>query len=69
MSDDRPTKADYAGLDDSALIARRREVREQLDREPLDMADLMRTHHLLTTEVIRRTLALRRQAGLGKGTT
>jgi hypothetical protein len=62
MRDDEPAKADYARLDDSALIARRREIRERLDREPPDMADLLQVHHLLTTEVIRRTIALRRQA-------
>ena len=54
-------RADYTRLDDSALIRMRREVREQLEREPPNMADLMRTHHFLTTEVIRRTIALRRQ--------
>jgi hypothetical protein len=52
-----PTGADYTQLDDSALIAARREVREQLDREPPNMADLVRTHYLLTTEVVRRTVA------------
>ncbi len=54
--------ADYTQLDDSALIAVRREVREQLEREPANMADLVRTHYLLTTEVVRRTVALRRQS-------
>jgi hypothetical protein len=63
MSDDGPAQADYTQLDDSALIARRREVREQLEREPPNMAALVLTHHLLSTEVIRRTAALRRQAG------
>jgi hypothetical protein len=59
--DYEPASADYAQLDDSALIAVRREVREQLEREPANMADLVRTHYLLTTEVVRRTVALRRQ--------
>ncbi len=63
MSDAGPADSDYARLDDSALIAVRREVREQLEREPANMADLVRTHHLLTTEVVRRTVALRRQSG------
>jgi len=62
MRDDQPVSADYTQLDDSALIAIRGEVRERLEREPPNMADLMRTHHLLTTEVVRRTVALRRQA-------
>jgi hypothetical protein len=52
--------ADYTALDDSTLIARRREIRERLEREPPDMADLVRAHYLLTTEVLRRTFALRR---------
>jgi hypothetical protein len=75
MSDDGPARADdagqagLAGLDDSALIARRREIRDRLEREPPDMADLIRAHHLLSTEVIRRTAALRRQAAPGKGTS
>jgi hypothetical protein len=70
MSDDEPAGADYTSadysqahytrLDDSALIAARRQVREQLEREPANMADLVRTHYLLTTEVLRRTAALRR---------
>jgi hypothetical protein len=63
MSDDHPASADYTQMDDSKLIAMRREVREQLEREPANMADLMQTHHLLTTEVVRRTVALRKQAG------
>jgi len=54
--------ADYTQLDDSALIAVRRQVREQLEREPANMADLVRTHYLLTTEVVRRTAALRGQS-------
>jgi hypothetical protein len=66
MGDDQPATAnravlDYTGLDDSTLIARRREVREQLEEEPPNMADLVRAHHLMTTEVLRRTIALRRQ--------
>lgn len=67
MSDDEaasakaPAMADYTALDDSALIARRREVREQLEHEPPNMADLVRAHHLLTTEVLRRTFSLRKQ--------
>jgi hypothetical protein len=60
---DEPAGADYTQLDDSALIAVRREVREELEREPANMADLVRTHHLLTTEVVRRTVTLRRQPG------
>ena len=60
--DDEPAGADYTRLDDSALIAMRREVREQLEREPANMADLVRAHYLLTTEVLRRTVTLRRQA-------
>ena len=62
MSDDRLAGTDYTRLDDTALIAMRRRIRAQLEREPPNMADLVRTHHLLTTEVIRRTIALRRQA-------
>jgi hypothetical protein len=75
MSDDEPTSAghaassnppdraapDYTRLDDFALLAWRREVREQLEREPSNMADLVRAHHLLTSEVLRRTFALRRR--------
>jgi hypothetical protein len=61
MRDDQPASADYTQLDDSALIAIRGEVREWLEREPPNMADLMRTHHLLTKEVVRRTVALRSQ--------
>lgn len=57
--------ADYADLDDSALIAVRRKVREQLEREPANMADLVRTHYLLTMEVVRRTVVLRRQPSKG----
>ena len=60
--DDEPAGADYTRLDDSALITMRREVREQLEREPANMADLVRAHYLLTTEVLRRTVTLRRQA-------
>jgi hypothetical protein len=63
--DDELVKADYTELDDSALIAVRREVREQLEREPANMADLVRTHYLLTAEVVRRTTALRRQPSQG----
>jgi hypothetical protein len=62
MNDDGPAEADYTQLDDSALIIMRREIRERLEREPPDMADLVRAHHLLTMEVLRRTLVLRRQA-------
>jgi hypothetical protein len=62
MTDDEPAQADYTQLDDSALVAMRREIRERLEREPADMADLVLVHHLLTTEVLRRTVALRRQA-------
>jgi hypothetical protein len=61
MSDNKTASTDYTQLDDSALIAVRRQVREQLEREPADMADLMRTHYLLTTEVVRRMVTLRRQ--------
>jgi hypothetical protein len=61
MSDNETASTDYTQLNDSALIAVRRQVREQLEREPADMADVMRTHYLLTTEVVRRTIALRRQ--------
>jgi hypothetical protein len=61
MSDNETARTDYTQLDDSALIAVRRQVREQLEREPADMADVMRAHYLLTTEVVRRTIALRRQ--------
>jgi hypothetical protein len=60
--DNGPAGADYTQLDDSALIAVRRKVREELEREPANMADLVRTHHLLTTEVVRRTVALRRRS-------
>jgi hypothetical protein len=63
MSDDGSADVDYTQLDDSTLIAVRKEVRDKLEREPTNMADLMRTHHLLTTEVVRRTVALRRPAG------
>ena len=63
--DDEPARADYTQLDDSALIAVRREVREQLEREPANMADLVRTHYLLTMEVVRRTVVLRRQPSKG----
>ena len=62
MSDDGLASADYTQLDDSTLIAMRKKISEQLEREPPNIADLMRTHHLLTTEVIRRRVALRRQA-------
>jgi hypothetical protein len=74
MSDDEPATAGHAasinirdgaaaylsGLDDSTLIAWRRKVREQLEREPGTMADLVRAHYLLTREVVRRTITLRR---------
>jgi len=40
--DDEPAGADYARLDDSALITMRRKVREELEREPANMADLVR---------------------------
>jgi hypothetical protein len=53
--------ADYSKLDDFELIAWRREIRDQLEREPSNMADLVRAHHLLTSEVLRRTFALRRR--------
>jgi hypothetical protein len=62
MTDDEPAGADYTQLDDSTLITMRREIRKRLEREPPDMADLVLEHHLLTTEVLRRTVALRRQA-------
>ena len=62
MSDDQPATADYSQLDDSALIALRGKVREQLAGDPPGMAGLLRAHHLLTTEVIRRTAALRERA-------
>jgi hypothetical protein len=62
MSDDGPPRGDYTQLDDSTLIVMRKKIREQLEREPANMAELMRTHHLLTTEVIRRTVTLRAQA-------
>jgi hypothetical protein len=63
-SSDAPDRAasDLAGLDDSTLFARRRELREQLEREPDNMADLVRAHHLLTSEVVRRTIATRSRA-------
>jgi hypothetical protein len=62
MTNDKPAGADYAQLDDTTLIIMRKKVREQLEREPPNMADLVRTHHFLTTEVIRRVIALRGQA-------
>lgn len=62
MTDAEPAAADYTQRDDSALITMRREIRERLEREPPDMADLVRAHHLLTMEVLRRTVTLRRQA-------
>jgi hypothetical protein len=62
MSDDQPVTADYTDLDDSALIAMHGAIREQLESEPSDMANLLRVHRLLTTEVARRTAALREQA-------
>jgi hypothetical protein len=62
MSDDQPAAADYSQLDDSALIAMRGQIREQLEGGPPGMAALLRAHHLLTTEVARRTAALREQA-------
>jgi hypothetical protein len=55
--------ADFAGLDDTALISLRWHVREQLEREPANMADLVRAHHLMTLEVLRRTKALRNRGG------
>jgi hypothetical protein len=60
-SSDTPdwTAPDFATLDDSTLIARRWELREQLEREPENMADLVWAHHLLTSEVVRRTIAMR----------
>jgi hypothetical protein len=65
VSEDRPVsvdhKADYSTLDDSTLIAMRTRVRDQLALEPANMADLIRTHHLLSREVVRRTIALHRQ--------
>jgi hypothetical protein len=70
MSDGGPvgvdsTKADYTKLDDSALIVMRGQVRDQLELEPANMADLMRKHHLLSAEVVRRTIALHKQARKG----
>ena len=67
MSDDGSVSisADYTKIDDSTLIAMRGRVRDQLELEPANMADLMRTHHLLSTEVVRRTIALRKQARKG----
>ena len=62
MSDDQPATADYRQLDDSALIALRGKVREQLAGNSPGMAGLLRVHHLLATEVARRTAALREQA-------
>jgi hypothetical protein len=62
MGDDGRVSPDYTELDDSALISMRRDVREQLEREPANMADLVRTHHLLTTEVLRRTITLRKRS-------
>jgi hypothetical protein len=59
MSEDQPASADYTRLDDFTLIAVREEVRERLEREPANIADLMRAHHLLTMEVVRRTVAAR----------
>jgi hypothetical protein len=61
MSDNETVSTNYTQLDDFALIAIRRQVREELEREPANMADLVRTHYLLTKEVVRRTVALRRQ--------
>lgn len=55
--------ADYARLDDTALISLRRRTRDELEREPANMADLVRAHHLMTLEVLRRTATLRRQGG------
>lgn len=67
---DGPVSADYAKLDDSTLIATRCRVRDELEREPPNMAELIRAHHLLSTEVVRRVIALRKQAreeGTGNG--
>jgi hypothetical protein len=61
MSDNETVSTNYTQLDDFALIAIRRQVREELEHEPANMADLVRTHYLLTKEVVRRTVALRRQ--------
>jgi hypothetical protein len=52
---------EYAGLDDTALLSLRGQVREELEREPANMAELVRAHHLMTVEVLRRIKALRRQ--------
>ncbi len=56
-----PAGPDYAQLDDAALISLRWQVREQLEREPANMADLVRAYHLMTVEVLRRTAAVRKQ--------
>jgi hypothetical protein len=65
MKDSDAASTGYAQLDDSALLAIRREVREQLEYEPANMADLVRAHYLLTTEVVRRTVALRKRTNEG----
>jgi hypothetical protein len=61
MREDKP--ANFAELDDTALIEWRNEIREQLEHEPPNMADLVRAHHLLTTEVVGRTIAMRKKKG------
>jgi hypothetical protein len=55
--------ANFAELDDTSLIEWRNEIREQLEHEPPNMADLVRAHHLLTTEVVGRAIALRKRRG------
>jgi hypothetical protein len=59
MREDKP--ADIAELDDTALIEWRNEIREQLEHEPPNMADLVRAHYLLTTEVVGRAIATRKR--------
>jgi hypothetical protein len=59
MSEERT--ADLAELDDTALIEWRNQIREQLEHEPPNMADLVRAHYLLTTEVVGRTIAMRKK--------
>jgi hypothetical protein len=55
--------ANFAELDDTSLIEWRNEIRAQLEHEPPNMADLVRAHHLLTTEVVGRAIALRKRRG------
>lgn len=54
-----PAGADYARLDDAALISLRWQVREELEREPDNMADLVWAHHLMTVEILRRARVVR----------